>query len=170
VVQSALLGGLFIGVLSALPIINIANCCCLWVTSGGALAAYLERQNDPRGISVGRGALAGLTAGVIGALVWLVASLALDVVIAPLQRRMLDEVLRGARDMPPEARAWLEAVGSQASTALRWIVGFLFQLTLGMVFATAGGALAGLFFSRNVPPALGGGQPGTAIPPPLPPQ
>ena len=34
--QPALYGGLFIGVLSALPIINIGNCCCLWVTAGGS--------------------------------------------------------------------------------------------------------------------------------------
>jgi hypothetical protein len=39
--QPALFGGLFIGVLSALPIINIANCCCLWVIGGGVLATYL---------------------------------------------------------------------------------------------------------------------------------
>ena len=37
--RSAALGGLFIGVLSALPIVGAANCCCcLWVVSGGALA------------------------------------------------------------------------------------------------------------------------------------
>ena len=33
--QPALYGGLFIGVLSALPLINIGNCCCLWVIGGG---------------------------------------------------------------------------------------------------------------------------------------
>ena len=32
----ALLGGLFIGVLSSLPYIKGGNvCCCLWVVSGG---------------------------------------------------------------------------------------------------------------------------------------
>ena len=35
--QPALLGGIFIGVMSALPIINAGNCCCcLWVLAGGA--------------------------------------------------------------------------------------------------------------------------------------
>ena len=38
--QPALLGGLFIGVLSALPVVNTANlCCCLWVIVGGVLTS-----------------------------------------------------------------------------------------------------------------------------------
>ena len=37
--QPALLGGVVIGVLSALPVINVANCCCAWILFGGALAA-----------------------------------------------------------------------------------------------------------------------------------
>ena len=50
--QPALLGGVFIGVLSTLPIINIGNlCCCRWVISGGALAAYLLQQNQPEPIT-----------------------------------------------------------------------------------------------------------------------
>ena len=43
--QPALIGGLVMGVLSALPIISAGNvCCCLWVVSGGAIAAYLFQQ------------------------------------------------------------------------------------------------------------------------------
>ncbi len=58
--QPALVGGLFIGVLSALPIVNTANCCCcLWVISGGVLAAYLRQQSSPVRDHVGRGRLHG---------------------------------------------------------------------------------------------------------------
>ena len=47
-IQPALWGGLFIGVLSALPLVNAGNCCCcLWVVCGGVLAAYLRQQNSP---------------------------------------------------------------------------------------------------------------------------
>ena len=36
-VQPALLGGVVIGTLSALPVISMGNClCCLWVILGGA--------------------------------------------------------------------------------------------------------------------------------------
>jgi hypothetical protein len=38
--QPALIGGLVTGVLSALPFVNILNaCCCLWVVTGGVVAA-----------------------------------------------------------------------------------------------------------------------------------
>ena len=68
--QPALLGGVTIGVLSALPVINLANCCCAWILFGGALSAYLMQQNHPEPIQVGDGAIAGLLAGVMGAFVW----------------------------------------------------------------------------------------------------
>ena len=49
-VQPALLGGLVLGVLSGLPLVNMGNaCCCLWVIAGGVIAAYLlqQRQSVP---------------------------------------------------------------------------------------------------------------------------
>ena len=65
--QPAFFGGLFIGVLSALPIVNVGNCCCcLWVLCGGALTTYLMQQNHPYPLKVEDGLLGGLLAGVIG--------------------------------------------------------------------------------------------------------
>ena len=62
--QPALLGGLFIGVLSALPVVNLGNCCCcLWVVCGGALAAWLLQQNEPAPMATGDALLAGLLGG-----------------------------------------------------------------------------------------------------------
>ena len=56
--QPAIWGGLFIGVLSALPLVNAVNCCCcLWVLVGGALAAYLRQQNNPYQIDAAEGQL-----------------------------------------------------------------------------------------------------------------
>ena len=165
-IQPALLGGLFIGILSALPIIHVANCCCLWITGGGALAAYLAQQNTPQPLTKGQGALAGFFAGIIGAFVWLIAASALDVLIAPFQERIISEVLRNADDMPPEARTWLEMMGNRASAPFRLVAGFVFQLMAGFVFATLGGLLTTVFFARRVPPPP---APQEGVPPPLPP-
>ena len=53
------------GVLSALPLVAAGNlCCCLWVVSGGVVAAYLLQQNQSAPITPGDGALVGLLAGV----------------------------------------------------------------------------------------------------------
>lgn len=165
-IQAALLGGLFIGVLSALPIVNVANCCCLWILGGGLLSGYLTQQDDPHPLTPGRGALAGFLAGMIGAFVWLIAAIALDVVMAPLQERMVAEMVRGARDMPPDVREWLELLANRASSPLRVAAGVLFQLLAGAIFATLGGLLAAAFFRKPIPPPI----PGDVIPPPLPPE
>ena len=54
------------GVLSALPIISAGNaCCCLWVVTGGFVAAYLFQQNRAAPITPADGALVGLLAGLV---------------------------------------------------------------------------------------------------------
>lgn len=154
--QPALLGGLFIGVLSALPVVNIANCCCLWITGGGVLAGYLAHQQDPAPLTARRGATVGLLAGIVGAFVWLVAALAIDTLMAPVQERLISEVLRNAQDLPLEVRAWLEMAADRTAAPLQFAVGFMFQLFAGMVFATLGGVLASVFVRRS---SSGGSEP-----------
>ena len=167
--QASLLGGLFIGVLSALPIVNVANtCCCLWIVGGGVLAAYLQQQNEGGGsLPIARGAGVGLTAGVVGAFVWLFVSIPLSFVMGPLQERMVQEMLRSATDMPPNVRQILEGVGERASSPFQYVFGFLFHLCAGLIFATAGGAIGAAFFKGDVPPALGGPPSPPPVPPPL---
>ena len=151
----ALLGGLFIGVLSSLPYIKGGNvCCCLWVVSGGALAAWLMQQNTPRPITVGEGALVGLLSGLAGTLVWMAwavlgmfifASTPFDV--ADFQRAMTE----GGRDVPPEAREALENL----SPAVILVVGGVIWAVVSMVFATVGGLLGALLFRRKGDPTAG---------------
>ena len=160
--QPALLGGLFIGVLSALPIISFCNCCCLWVLGGGFLAAYLQQQNQPATLTVPRGAQAGLLAGAVGAFVWLVTDSVLAVLLAPVREMISSELLRNARDLPPEVRAMIESAG-QDGAAGRVLVFFL-MLIFGSLIAAAGGAIGAAYFRKDVPPALGG----PIQPPPLP--
>ena len=147
--QAVLLGGLFIGVLSALPIINLANCCCLWIVGGGAIAAYLAQQQHPGPFGLTAGARVGFRAGVFGAVVWLFASAAVDVMVAPLQQSAADFMLSTATDIPPEVRSWLQDLGnSTASLPARMIVGFFFQLLLAAPFAALGGLLGAAMFGR----------------------
>lgn len=137
---AVLLGGLFIGVLSALPIISVGNCCCLWILSGGAIAAFFAQQEDPRPLGLIGGARVGFRAGLFGAVIWLAASLAINRVVAPLQENTADLMLRNATDMPPDVRGWLESLGSNAGVAAV-VGGFLFQLFIATPFAALGGLL-----------------------------
>jgi hypothetical protein len=166
-IQAVLLGGVFIGVLSALPVIGFGNCCCcLWIVTGGMLTAYLD-QDPYRPITTGRGAVDGFLAGVVGAFVWLFVSLAIQTVTAPLQERMIAELLEGPLDLPPQVRIWLEETRGMEVGLLSHIASFMMYLIAGMVFSTLGGVLGALFFWRDkVPPALGGPPP-TPIPPEL---
>ncbi len=126
--QPALLGGLAIGVLSALPVINLANCCCAWILFGGGLAAYLMQQQRPTPISVGDGALVGLLAGIIGACVWTLVSIPLQAVLIPLQTSIIERAMSTASDMPPEAREFLQALGGGPAMGVAAVVGLFISL------------------------------------------
>ena len=159
--KPAALGGLFIGVLSALPLVGAANCCCcLWIVTGGMLAAYVAGQNQPASVTPGEGALIGGSAGLIGALIWVPIAIVLDILMAPVQRTVIASLLANARDMPPEARQALEGLMPPASP-FRYLIGFIFQFFAGGIFGAIGGVLAAMFFRKDVPPALGG----TSVPP-----
>ena len=158
--QPVLFGGLFMGVLSALPIISIGNCCCLWVMGGGGVTAYLTQHGRPDPIQFGEGALGGFLSGVFGAVVFAVVSLPIQLVTAPLQRGMMDGLLESAADVPPEVREMIESLGSGGGV-VSILIGFVFMLVVGMVFSTLGGLLGALIF-RSTPPAS------PAVPPPPP--
>ena len=104
--------------LSALPVINLANCCCAWVLFGGALASYLMQQSHPDPIQAGDGAIVGLLAGVVGAFVWLVISIPITTALAPFQSEMTQRMLRDASDMAPEMRRFFESMAGRHSESV----------------------------------------------------
>ncbi len=167
----ALLGGLFIGVLSSLPYIKGGNvCCCLWVVSGGALAAWLMQQNTPRPITVGEGALVGVLSGLVGTFVW-IAWGAIGLLIfgsSPFDMADFQRAMGEAEGMTPEAREALESL----SPAVMLVVGSVIWAVVSMVFATVGGLLGALLFRRKggpaagVPTPSGPGSPGPTFTPP----
>jgi len=147
------------GVLSALPIISAGNlCCCLWVISGGVVAAYLFQQNHAAAITPSDGALVGLLAGLIGALVIFVVSIPLDLLVAPMEQAMIQRILdRGA--LPPEARDILDRYGrggglGAAFFFLRKIAALVMWAFVGGIFSTLGGLLGALIFKKQTPPGV----------------
>ena len=173
--QPALLGGVVIGVLSALPIINLANCCCAWILFGGGMAAYLMQQQRSSPISLGDGALVGLLAGVIGTCVWTLVSIPLQALLIPFQTGLLERAMANASEMPPEAREFLEALRSGPAMGAAAVLGFLVTLFVCSVFGLIGGLFGALIFRKNVPPdappppPFPPSTPTYAPPPPLPP-
>ncbi|MGE0863141.1 MAG: hypothetical protein AB7P34_04495 [Vicinamibacterales bacterium] len=171
--QPALLGGVAIGVLSALPVINVANCCCAWILFGGALAAYLMQQNHPEPVGAGDGAVVGLLAGVVGAFVWLVITIPISTMMAPLQEQMMQRALGNASGMSAEARAFLENLSGPA-TGLGLVFSFFVMLCISSVFGLFGGLFGAMMFRKTAPPPpppppyFPGSTPDGFSPPPLP--
>ena len=145
-----LFGGLVMGVLSALPIVAAGNlCCCLWVVSGGVVAAFVLQQRQPTPITHGDGALVGLLAGIVGAFVYLIVKIPIDLVAGPIEREMLRRVLEEANNIPPEFRRMMS---SRAGLGVGMAIGFVFMLFVGAIFSTLGGLLGAVFFRKPLPP------------------
>ena len=156
--QPALLGGVFIGVLSALPIISAGNCCCcLWAVSGGVLAVYLRQQRSPVAIDAPEGALMGLMAGVIGGIIGAVLLIPINMLVGPWQAELMSRILETNEEMPAERREMMRRAA--ASTGAFAIAGMLINVVLYTVFGMLGGLLGVAIFKKSAPP-----QPPTVIP------
>jgi len=140
------------GVLSALPLVSVGNiCCCLWVISGGVAAAYVLQQGQPDPIAPADGAFVGFLSGLLGAVIYFVIALPVDLLIGPMEREMM--------------RRWVENMGGAEgfrdyaeranviTAPIRAFIGFVMMLFLGAIFSTIGGILGALMFKRQPAPA-----------------
>jgi hypothetical protein len=159
--QPALLGGLLLGILSALPVVNLGNaCCCLWVIVGGVTAAYLLQNSQPAPITAGDGAVVGFLAGVVGTIVWQVLAVPVTLLMGPLQARMLDRLL-STGDIPDNMRSVFESLRQNAGFSIaRFVLGGAFTLVISVIFSTVGGLVGAALFRKKAPP----------LPPELPPE
>jgi hypothetical protein len=156
--QPALIGGLVLGVLSALPIVYFGNCCCLWILSGGAVAAYVLQSNESAPITPGDGALAGLLAGMAGAFIHFLVSIPIDVVIGPWERKFGQQLLEMTSN--PQMQDMLtRSVEQSAQGGFAFIVAYrvgvlLLMLVVGGAFSTVGGVLGAVIFKKPQAPAV----------------
>lgn len=142
--KPAFFGGLALGLLSALPLVNC--CCLLWLGGGGLLAVYLLRQDFPGEISAGLGAKAGFFAGMIGALFWQILELPLAYITSSQRLEQIQDLLQN-QNIPP----WVESVFSLLSDPLNPVVliGLLmFKVGACGVLTTLGGILGAAFWGK----------------------
>ena len=148
--RPALLGGMFIGVLSVLPYVGAANCCCLWVIAGGLLTTYLLQQARPEPIETAEALLGGLLAGLVGAVIVLAVAGARMPTSAGLQ---MQEQMRQSFDqnpqIPPEMRNLMLNLFA-GRNVLFLIVAI--ALPLYAVFSALGALLGLAIFRKKTPP------------------
>jgi hypothetical protein len=154
--QPALLGGLFIGVLSSLPIVGAANmCCCLWVVAGGVLTAYLQQQATPEPIKAADAVLGGLIAGLIGAVIAWLALVALTDLSDPLWHEQFRSQLEDNPAITPEMRDQIANFLTSRNIAV--LLGAIY-LPMFSVFGMLGSLLGMAIFKKKTPPVAPGPQ------------
>ena len=132
--KPALLGGLIVGVLSALPFVSL--CCCIWAIGGGLLAGMLYIKSSPTPVATGDGAIVGALSGVVGAVIYLIIGLPIA-------------LLRGTADM--EEQLTRSGVHLPFTGTILLLVGGLVAALALLVLATLGGLLAVPIFEKRKP-------------------
>jgi hypothetical protein len=175
-VVPALVGGLTLGVLSSIPLVNLGNCCCLWILLGGVIAAYMLVKRSPvMPIQTGDGAGVGALAGLIGSLVYLGLGLPISLF---MPQNALHGVFERLRDLAqdPQSKQQLEEMlrqmQHQGDLGQRLGGALFFWLVASVVatgFACLGGILGVAMFEKRkgFPPPTA--YPSTWPPPPPPP-
>src|SRR5258708_36345582 len=102
--KPAIIGGVVVGLLSAIPFVNFVNvCCCLWAILGGGLAAHLYIKASPTPVKTGDGAVLDLLAGVVGAVIYIVIGLPLAILVETTMiaraSRMVENVKPGQAEL-----------------------------------------------------------------------
>jgi len=142
--KPALLGGLIVGILSSIPLLNY--CCCIWGIGGGALAGFLYIKSSPVPVKVGEGAVIGLLSGIIGAVLYFIIGLPIAYFISGGN---IEQSLRGTG---------LQLPAGISGLALFVISGLIAGATL-FVLSIIGGLLSVPIFEKR-----------KDVPPPPPPQ
>jgi hypothetical protein len=151
--QPALLGGLFTGVLSALPFISVGNCvCCLWVVCGGVLAVYLLQQNQAHMVEAGDGALVGLLSGLVGAVLATVLGFLIQSIMGPFGAEFLSSLADQASGLPPGLQPWVDQFATTGFGVAALIVGLVFNSILFSIFGMLGGLIGQAVFRKQAPP------------------
>lgn len=156
--KPALIGGVFLGLLSAIPFVNWVNiCCCAWAILGGILASYLYVKNAATPANAGDGALVGAMAGGFGAVIYLVIGIPLALLSGAAMREMLINLMANVDPRQAEMIRQMQMQGeSVAGTIFQGLIGAV----LLVVFAIIGGLIGIPLFEKR----KGGG----AAPPPPP--
>lgn len=142
-VKPALLGGLIVGVLSAIPLVQY--CCCIWAIGGGLLASVLYIKGSQIPVGAGDGALVGGLAGVFGAIIYLIIGLPITFLLVGTQA-LEEQLSRSGLALP-------------LTGAVLVLGGFAIGSLCLIVLAVLGGLLAVPIFEKRK---------GQSVPPPPP--
>ncbi len=144
-VEPAVLGGAFLGTLSALPIVSLGNAlCCMWVLGGGALAAWLLRRKHPQGpeaVTYGDGAFVGVLSGAFGAVIATAISIPVRLLSTEALRAEMEVFEELLTDIEGPLRELFLRLVSPELSFVTVLATFFMNLVTFSLFAMVGGIL-----------------------------
>lgn len=141
----ALWGGLFIGMVTGVPLLNLVNCaCCAGIIGGGMLTNYLYRNSlkNNQTVSLAEGATLGLVAGLIGAL----AGGVLNAVFGAMSRDLAELASKHFQDF--DIGSYLEEFSTAAVARGFFLFNILGNFVLDCIFGTIGGIIGAAVFGK----------------------
>lgn len=159
--KPAIIGGVIVGLLSAIPFVNWVNfCCCAWAIVGGIIAANMYVKSSPAPVKPADGAIIGAIAGAIGGAIYLIIGVPLNYAVGGLVASVMSGFLSSMN--PDQADAIRMQMAAQSGS----FIGALFKGFIGAIvlaiFSTLGGLLGVAIFEKR--------KGGPGVPPPPPPQ
>src|ERR1044072_3624507 len=156
--KPALIGGLILGILSALPAVN--TCCCIWALVGGLIAANMYIKASPNPVSPADGAIVGAIAGAIGAVLIIVVGIPLQLIFGTAMMSMMSGIVQNAD--PSQAAQMRDMMAASGLGFGRALLNALMYSVAAVIFSAVGGLIGVAIFEKRK------GGPGTPPPPPPP--
>jgi hypothetical protein len=152
--KPALLGGLIVGLLSAIHslIPFVSACCCIWSIIGGALAASIYIKGSATPVKMGEGAMVGALAGVVGGIIYIV--IYLPIALLWGMATMQEQLNRSGVHLP-------------FSGSILMVLGSIIGAIVLVLLSTLGGVIGTAIFEKRKgtdgtpPPPQNFGGPGT---------
>lgn len=149
----ALIGGTIAGVLSGIPLVNCL--CCLWIIGGGIIAAHFLAKESPTPLTSGDGAIVGVFAGLIAAVVDFLVSIPLAPITNNFLRGMFEKIAEYAEEMPAGWEDWLESNTWETSIPM-FFFGLVINAVIFSLLSALGGIIGVSLFKRKSAPASQG--------------
>lgn len=154
--QSILLGSAVVAVLST-SYLSFINClCCLGVIAGAMVAVWHYTQTNQLTIKPGEGAVMGLMAGLIGAVIALVLNYILMQIGIRHDAALLNAMLDMFQDsLPPEQYDELVRQRDEPTTLGSYLTSGMIGVAVSAIFGAVGGAIGAALFKKGAEPIDG---------------
>ena len=140
-VMSVILGGLLIGLISAIPIVGWGF--VIWAFIGGLLATFWFVRKSPIQVTQGEGLVLGLLAGILGAIVNIIGVIVIQIIVG-----IIFAIISAAGNGDIAAAIMGAIFSVLFSGTFTFIINAVLSIPI-VLFALLGGWLGVLFFEKR---------------------